>query len=956
MDAFKLTNNVFEALPDYIKYSGILDRGTNKIIQNLRLLNCHKPNNDRIKKVVGNWTWKDSLITIYDINADLKTFGTCGFIMPVKDEYIIKASRKKIMPDEDNTELFEQAEDMAMDYLSMAHEVSGWKGMQIHYRRICPSHCELCDKVHDNDNTARVDIDIEGGEYKIYLACWRQKRHNRLHIGTIAGATPQFETIKDLPAKDLPDKVSLNKVTPDKVASDVDFDDDDFHQSNQTSTKYLKKKNKLTGVFNRVTNNRVINNDSLWSAHTLKEVYSEKSMRELQKSLTLVIHAAMKLGKTKAMIDYIKKYFNFENARIVVLSFRQTFTSELMRVLSGLGFVSYDEVKGSIKNNKVVIQVESLHRLELGLKYDLLIIDESESIFGQFGSGLGARLNIGLSKFGWLMRNTEHVLIMDANISDRTYNIIKRFRNIEEAMYHRNSCKNAMDDTWFITSDRGSWIEEIKIALDKNEKIFIPTNSLKNANTIRLLIMQMFPTKEIMIYTSQTDKSKKKKEFGDVATYWSACDVLIITPTCTAGVSFEKKYFNKVFPYFNNLSCDVETCRQMVARIRNVSTGKHYALFDCKRQFLPVDTKHIRKFIGSTQNILEYGVESNTLENLLTIEYNEHGICKLVENDALIIYLENKRIENLSKNNFVERFLCQIKDTGANIELLNCIDEDAMIEHNLSFIALAKVYTTEETRKVVEAPLLTEEETQNLLNQQQEQMDNGGEELSQEDRLALHKRMLIKLYKVDPEKLDFKFVKKYDNPEIKQVYKNIKMVDNFEQCISEDGFYTTLENIRVLENGKSKLTTFENEQMNPVAGRDYARHRLAIGLIVCCAFKSVKDWVTESDMVDNLKMHHQRIRRCETIMRMSYDYFPAFPITGDKSYLALMLKIVNIVIKEQYDMKIVRVSDKLSFIPRYEINLSSNFNTPHTPVAKRDRPMTIGPLKVTGSLIDKILK
>jgi hypothetical protein len=393
----------------------------------------------------------------------------------------------------------------------------------------------------------------------------------------------------------------------------------------------------------------------------------------------------------------------------------------------------------------------------------------------------------------------------------------------------------------------------------------------------------------------------------------------------------------------------------MVARIRNVSTGKHYALFECKRQFLPVDTKAIKKYIGSTQNILETGIESNSLENLLTMEYDDNGICRLVENDALIIYLENKRIENLSKNNFIDRFLYQIKQTGVKIELLVDPEEELIAEHNISFNAMSKVYVAEEASKIINAADLSDEEMQNLLNYQQEQMDSGGEDLKIEDKLALHKKMLIKIYKIPPADLNLKFIKKYDNPAMKQIYRNIKMVDNFEQCVSEDGYYSVLENIRMIENEKGKLSTYDNEQINPTAGKDYARHRIALGLLLCCKFYSVKEWVPETDIIENLKKYHQKIKDCENTMRLAYDYFPALPITGDINYFNIMLKIINKIINEQYDIKIIKVPNKISYINRYEIQLSSSFNKPNTPAARKDKPAVIVN-NTSGPIIDRILK
>ena len=61
--------------------------------------------------------------------------------------------------------------------------------------------------------------------------------------------------------------------------------------------------------------------------------------------------------------------------------------------------------------------------------YDLVILDESESIIEQFASGLFKKFNDCFATFVHLLRYSARVICLDALLCDRTYNIIKQIRH-----------------------------------------------------------------------------------------------------------------------------------------------------------------------------------------------------------------------------------------------------------------------------------------------------------------------------------------------------------------------------------------------------------------------------------------------------------------------------------------------------------------------------------------------
>ena len=62
-------------------------------------------------------------------------------------------------------------------------------------------------------------------------------------------------------------------------------------------------------------------------------------------------------------------------------------------------------------------------------------------------------------------------------------------------------------------------------------------------------IVKQFPDIFIKIYSSDTPKKIKDLHFSNVNKYF-ICDVLIYTPTISAGISFEVDHFDFLFGYF----------------------------------------------------------------------------------------------------------------------------------------------------------------------------------------------------------------------------------------------------------------------------------------------------------------------------------------------------------------------------------------------------------------------
>jgi hypothetical protein len=577
------------------------------------------------------------------------------------------------------------------------HEFRNFNSNSLNFNRIRPTYCHLCEEIHHKDNSLIIQYNSITND--IYEFC-RQCNNSRF-------ITKLSETLIEINTLD-------------------------------------------------TTNN---NGDEISKFHSLenKNIYEQSSMRDYELVRTLAIQANMKVGKTKMLKQFVAK--NFSNSVIRFITFRQTFSNHVYGLFSS--FDLYSNIKGNIDPNvhkKVIIQVESLYRLQLdeSINIDLLILDEVESIISQISSGLHKNLNKSLAMFIWMLKSAKHVICMDANLSNRTYNILNKFRD-GDIFFHHNTYLSSKDDTYHMTNNKNVWLDQLFDKLSKKKKIVIPVNSLIEAKTCEQLITQQFPSYSVKLFSSEMKHSEKQMYFKDVNKYWTELDVLIYTPTCSAGISYELDNFDYIFGYFMNCSCDVETCRQMLSRVRNIKYKEYFiCLQEVKQYNLPTTAKDLEIYLYNKRcNLCNYITDQN-----LQWTYNLDGFIKFYETDYYHIWLENMVITNKSKNNFISRFCNQIKQCGANIKSMDNIDNSIDINYNeVKADVKLKGYEL-----ICNANEITEMEAMDILNRITNQVDVDRNEFN-----SYEKYKIRNLYNNFTGKILVSYVPK----DVQYIYKNL---------------------------------------------------------------------------------------------------------------------------------------------------------------------------------------
>ena len=143
---------------------------------------------------------------------------------------------------------------------------------------------------------------------------------------------------------------------------------------------------------------------------------------------SLIIKSNMNTGKTQIVCDYMDK---FKPKRILWISTRQTYSYNVLERIKEYNFVNYlDDKKDFMNKDRIIVQLESLHLLEKcdNIKmYDLIVLDEIESVLYQFNSS--TIYEYGENTFNLLYLlckgiNTK-IIMMDGDLNKRTLEYAK---------------------------------------------------------------------------------------------------------------------------------------------------------------------------------------------------------------------------------------------------------------------------------------------------------------------------------------------------------------------------------------------------------------------------------------------------------------------------------------------------------------------------------------------------
>ncbi len=263
----------------------------------------------------------------------------------------------------------------------------------------------------------------------------------------------------------------------------------------------------------------------------------------------------MGTGKSKWLVQWLRTN-NYAN--VLFITHRVSLAIERQRGLPD--YVVYkNATKAVISDPKLIIQYESLRQLCPKMEApDVLVMDEIKSIISQIHSVETNKANLkeNAEKFKWLVSNAKVVICIDANLTRADIEFIMSIRPQDAPLIINNTAQIPKPRVEFVCDEqmlRVQIFEAGKCA--KTEPFFIASGVKAFAKEIVEQLKTQNETLNIGLFTGDSS-DEVKEQLSRINEEWSKLDVVVYTPTISAGNSFERHHFARGFAYFTSELCD----------------------------------------------------------------------------------------------------------------------------------------------------------------------------------------------------------------------------------------------------------------------------------------------------------------------------------------------------------------------------------------------------------------
>ena len=282
------------------------------------------------------------------------------------------------------------------------------------------------------------------------------------------------------------------------------------------------------------------------TAHTIElegEVVPELRLREGSTLQVVAGCGTQKSWKTRQALDLLPM-----NARIVALSVRISHAYDMLRELKEFGFEVYKDETTDIKNSpRLIISLESLHRMETVLPPSLLILDEVRTLAAAVGGSTVKRSN-SYNLIADIYKSSKYCVALDADCEldgavAAFLGGMDKTRPVSKWILPHNSMPRTMRVGFknVLTHDI---CNALKLYHGKCP-IVIACGSKKQAKIYANLLTKMGYT--TALYHGESSSSTKREHFANPDFHWGKVDAVITTTTISVGIDVRSTSFGKIF-------------------------------------------------------------------------------------------------------------------------------------------------------------------------------------------------------------------------------------------------------------------------------------------------------------------------------------------------------------------------------------------------------------------------
>jgi hypothetical protein len=369
---------------------------------------------------------------------------------------------------------------------------------------------------------------------------------------------------------------------------------------------------------------------------------------------TQIVKSNCGTGKTTLSAEFIKDLIEDRGYKILSLTVRVSLAYQQVKNFKD------NKIKMDIykdldpdklnKTNKLIIQIDSIAKLDLGFwKNTIIYLDEVSALFSYILTSTtlkDKRTNI-INILITLLNNASYVLCTDADVNDVVLSMFDQLK----IKYHliENTYKNIKDvkaveyDNKQILINRMQDLllddKKIICCFDSKAEMDLTVQRLKNFCEDNELDNQL---NNFLIYSSTIGD---EKDFLNINDRWKSKNIFF-TPKITIGISFDNKEPREVFLIARGNSINAFGYVQQISRCRNISKLHYYVVK--KYQYLkydsPADVSEYYKELLKDYSYIQNNICTNTQTDDINTDISDNMKLKEFENSNGI-YLDHKTKE-----------------------------------------------------------------------------------------------------------------------------------------------------------------------------------------------------------------------------------------------------------------------------------------------------------------------
>lgn len=687
-----------------------------------------------------------------------------------------------------------------------------------------------------------------------------------------------------------------------------------IHWAKQSGANVLNKNIEQTVLDYPESKIIITENDNFDVKHISQNKLTDKLFENIIDKKFIGIQSEKGTGKTSNLIKAL-----FENNKrkepesILFVSSRRTFGIKLSADLKKYGFKLYSDINEHyIYDKRVIVQIDSLLRVDRD-KFDLVIIDECESLARYCTSShftKNVKASTIVSNLEFRINDADNIIIMDADLSDRCINYYKKIIDPDNKL-GKNDLKIIINKFTPYQSyklkymDYNNWLNELEKQLIDDKKIVIPMASNNKAKDLYERLSKKFTNKKIILIHKETSEEEKLKKLLNVNNIWIKYDVVIYTPTVCMGVSFDPEHFDNIFAYGCHNSLGAQEFCQMLHRVRHIRENNIYISFDYFKYHDPIEDIVTYDQVEEMLCNDYYLTYNNLHNNLINKKFKRVGNQRVLyyphKNEPIYdLYVRNS-IENIiNKLNFTAAFFGYAKFKNYQYEFYQSEKNDDLVGELKN---LRK--TREEEEKNVELD--------NIFNAKNLDKDEYLEKcmrkdnfMSENDYNEIKKYNFLKTYNLEIEELTKELLEKYYDKKLMLTYNNLSNIIKSDEQNTND-------KLKIMLNNQISGDEYRNCYQDLTYKNKYTYHYYALRLLEYSDFDINdidSDKFISKDKLDidilNKKIENKTIY--EFVEEEKYGLYKKFDniklvnkkILNTADY---MVNLINNIITKQYNVK-----------------------------------------------------